>query len=235
MPRGREDSNLIVPADGAVFFHPSGDGLGPAGLERNWSNRVYRPGLAVLGREPIVWTAVRRGIARDRGSPKLTATRTSAPSRRPEPDPPGAACRLTAALPPDLRSPGPVGGTGGGSMAGTIDPSCDPTPCPSPPVHPSGRLRPGGRQGKIARALRAFFFAALSAARGRTTRRGERPHDPGKERNDERRAAGPPAGPGPGGAVAGGRARRIRAGAVDLREAEARRPRRRPQSRSARC
>ena len=49
----------------------------------------------------------------------------------------------------------------------------------------------------------------------------------GKERNDERRAAGPPAGPGPSGAAARSRVRRRRAGPADLRQAGARWPRRR--------
>ena len=66
------------------------------------------------------------------------------------------------------------GAQGGGWGAGTIDPSCDPTPCPSPPVHPPGRLHPGGRNGKNRARFARFFFAALCAAKGR---RGTRPYD----------------------------------------------------------
>ena len=112
-------------------------------------------------------------------------------------------------------------------MAGTIDPSCDPTPCPSPPVHPPAAFAQAAGKGKIARALRAFFLP-------RCARQGDERHDgaggpttPGKEPSDERRAAGSPADPGPSGAVAGGRARRRRAGPADLRQAGARWPRRR--------
>ena len=48
--------------------------------------------------------------------------------------------------------------------------------------------------------MRALVFAALCAANTNDTT-GKRLHDPGKERNDERRAAGPPSGAGPGGAA----------------------------------
>ena len=114
--------------------------------------------------------------------------------------------RLRTARTPDLRRPGPSGAQWGAWGAGTIDPSCDPTPCPSPPVHLSRppSPRPPERE-KFARALRAFCLPRCArqgddGAGGPTTQ--------GRKRSDERRAAGPPAGPGPGGAPARGRAGR---------------------------
>ncbi len=109
----------------------------------------------------------------------------------------------------DLRRPGRFRGTRGGSGADTLDPPCNPTPCPSPPVRPPGRLPPGRRKGRNSRALCALFFRR--AVRGKAATGHEAPRLHEWNRDDERRAAGPPPGPGPGGAAARGRAGRRRA------------------------
>ena len=88
--------------------------------------------------------------------------------------------------PPETR---PVGVHSGG--AGGLVPSIHhvtPTPCPSPPVHPPGRLRPGGRQGKIARALRAFFCRAVrgKGTNHATGREAPRPRERSETMNDVR-------------------------------------------------
>ena len=91
------------------------------------------------------------------------------------------AAPIRTARTPDLRRPGPSGGTGGGLGAGTIDPSCDPTPCPSPPVHLSRppSPRPPERE-KFARALRAFCLPRC-ARQGTNHATGREAHDSRKE------------------------------------------------------
>ena len=97
-------------------------------------------------------------------------------------------------------------------------------PRPRSALRPPSPRRPAREK---SRALCALFFCRAVRGKGTNGTTGKRPHDPGKEPSDERRAAGSPADPGPSGAVAGGRARRRRAGPADLRQAGARWPRRR--------
>ena len=134
-----------------------GHGLGGAGARTcpAWRRDATRPG----GSKPLRHqNAGVRVAGLDHGAdhtrhepdpnnyPHATAARGSDPTTR---------RRRTLPRPPETR---PVGGTGGGWVAGTIDPSCDPTPCPVPPVHPSGRLRPGRRQGKNRARFARFFL-----------------------------------------------------------------------------
>ena len=109
----------------------------------------------------------------DPGGSCPAAARSAPPRRRPR-APPGPR--------PDLRRPGP-GGVHSGEAGGPV-PSIHHvtrTLAPPPPVPPPGRLRSGGRQGKIPRAMRALILPRCARQDERHDRaRGPRPKEGAK-------------------------------------------------------
>ena len=99
-------------------------------------------------------------------------------------DPPGAHCR-----PPETRPVWEHSGGAGGPVRSIHHVTLTLAPSPRPPL-PAASAQVAG-QAKIARAMRAFFLPRY-AGQGRTARRARGPTTPGRKRNDERRAAGPP-------------------------------------------
>ena len=124
--------------------------------------------------------------------------------------------------PPETRPVGVHSGRAGGPVRSIHHVTAT---LPPRPVRPSRPPSPRWPERQNRARYARFFFAALCAATTNDTT-GQRPTTPGGRRNDER-AAGPPAGPGPGGTAARGSVRRGRAGPAHLRQAGARRSRRR--------
>ncbi len=174
------------------------------------SRHLARPVVAAPGPIP------RRSCGVPAPSIAAPTTRREAPNNQPHASassrsdtatPPGShshSLSLTLHRPPETR---PDRGTqeGFGRLVPSIHHVTRPLPlAPGRPLRPPSPRRPA-RENR-ARCAR-FFLPRCARQRGRTARRGGGPTTSGKERNDERRATGPPAGSGPSGAAARSRVR----------------------------